>query len=812
MSDTYYKVVFSGQVISGKQKEVVKQALASLYKKDIAWAEQLFNGKTVTIKTTDNLKDAVKYVRAFKQCGAEAEIARETSKASEKIQPEAANNHHDEMTKGEQIHNAFNGEIKPLKPDLSYRISIVLVAISMALLPLFYLATAAAVGYGCYRFSISTDIIETLRHGSWMGIIAYFGIIAGGIATILFMLKPIFSQFGGEPPRFALNQMQQKSFISLVEQIAEKVGAPTPSEIVIDGQLNASASLIDGALRSRALRLTVGLPLIRVCNANQLCGVIAHELGHFSQTTGMGMTMLIWRINHWFYLAASGQDPWDYKLERLHERASADDLSEQEFVNQVASIFFTIVMVCLWLSRKVIAIFWKLGELISASISRQMEFDADRYETHLVGSQVFEETSLRIAVAGVAYQRGMHAFDYVLNSDNQLVDDLSKLTQLALQQVTGEEIKKIHRAELNQTTGVLDSHPATKDRIAKSKQENREGIFQLQKESTWLFEGFDALSEKYTLWHYRHVMETRVDRSQLIGAESLFEKDQQTTKEWDAMREHPLASLPDFFSIPLQKYQIQEAVTTSSSQNQLSSERDSNLQLIEQLETQAKLAKKGFERAEERMLNLKCALFLVHAGITFHAKSYRLRDCDEGTIQQALEKAELALEEARVVLNNYAEAHIKDILLTRQLLHITSKDDSQFDELTAMLEALATLEKKKGELNTIWDNSRILSSFAEYFDNDDYRAALVHQAEKIYHDSGKRLQRIFQQLGQATFPFEYGGANKRTLADATFPESPSFNHDDHIWEHMNNVPQNYFALRGRVLGRTLQIRANLTAI
>lgn len=811
MDADVYKVVFSGNVSNGTSEETTKKKLAQLFKKDITWSERLFTGQLITIKSTEDLKEAIKYVRILKQCGAESEIIRQTS-GRDNSQGSKIKTQNEPISKIQRIHNAFTGDIETLKPKLSYRISIVLVAIGMLILLFLYISLAIATGYGTYIFATSSDVVQSLRHASWIGPVGYFGLIAGGIITVLCMLKPIFSSMGGEPPRFPLNQMQQKHLFELVDQIAEKVGAPAPAQIVVDGDLNASASLIGGGIFKRELRLTIGLPLVMVMNANQLTGVIAHELGHFSQTAGMGLNQIVWRINHWFYISATGQDPWDHKLLQWLEYARQRGLSEQGFINNIIAIILLIIQACLWVSREIIAVFWKIGKLISASISRQMEFDADRYETYLVGSQIFKETSLHMATSIIAYNKAYDALSYALKSDNQLVDDFPMLTQVMVEHMSPKEVEKSHKDELSIKTGIFDSHPCSKERIERAKNENKNGIFSLNHRSTWFFEGFDALSKKYTLWHYRNILGVRVERSQLIEAKELFKKYQQSTEEWTAMREHALAKLPDFFSIPIPNTLFQQKTDSVPTVEQIKAQIKQNSEKLQQLESRSKLAIKRFEKSEQRLFDLKYALFLTQAGIQVDAKSYRIRNNEENTIYQTIEKVEFELKEIKDELTLIADAHAHDLLLITQLLHSAKKNQGNIDEWNLLLKTLSILEKRKLDIATMWGDQQLLSSISQDFDDESYVATLSNKADQLYRENGRRLQRIFQQFGQEVFPFEYGGQAKRTLADYIFPSFPSFSDSEGIWELMHNVPYNFFTLRGRILARVLQIKLETTTM
>lgn len=80
-----------------------------------------------------------------------------------------------------------------------------------------------------------------------------------------------------------------------VKSLAAELDAPPMHSIVLNDDLNASAHASLGFLSLLGVRrkLTVGIPLLRLLNADELKAVIAHELGHFSRRHD--------RLGQWIY-------------------------------------------------------------------------------------------------------------------------------------------------------------------------------------------------------------------------------------------------------------------------------------------------------------------------------------------------------------------------------------------------------------------------------------------------------------------------------------------------------------------------------
>jgi len=127
------------------------------------------------------------------------------------------------------------------------------------------------------------------------------------------------------------------------------------------------------------LTLTIGMPLVAGLPMQHFAGVLAHELGHFSQGGGMRLTYLVRSVNAWFARVVYERDAWD---EKLVEWSETGDIRTR--------IPFYLARLFVWLSRRILWGLMLVGQAVSCFMLRQMEFDADRYEARLAGSTAFE--------------------------------------------------------------------------------------------------------------------------------------------------------------------------------------------------------------------------------------------------------------------------------------------------------------------------------------------------------------------------------------------------------------------------------------
>jgi Zn-dependent protease with chaperone function len=336
----------------------------------------------------------------------------------------------------------------------------------------------------------------------------YLAPLAVGVILLFFMIKPLFARRARSVKLRTLEFGEEPLLFSLVTRVAKAVGAPEPKRIALDCQANASASLGGtlGFLFGGDLVLTIGLPLAAGLSIQQLAGVIAHELGHFSQGAGMRLSYLVRSINAWLYRVVYERDNWDDALVNTGREAE----------HLLVIVILYMAMVCIWLTRGILWLFMALGHALSCFMLRQMEYDADRYETRLTGAESFAATDRKLLSLGLVSEM---AFGMVLQSwvrTGRLPDDFSALIHGLADSVAQRERRKIEKNLKKIKTGFFDTHPAYADRLASVRRENAPGVFHLDGPATRLFKDFPQMSRAVTLHFYREAFGNRVKPAALV--------------------------------------------------------------------------------------------------------------------------------------------------------------------------------------------------------------------------------------------------------------------------------------------------------
>jgi Zn-dependent protease with chaperone function len=254
--------------------------------------------------------------------------------------------------------------------------------------------------------------------------------------------------------------------------------------------------------------LTVGLPLVAGLSARQLAGVLAHELGHFAQGAGLRFSYIVRSINLWFIRIVYERDGWDERLVHSWEESG-----------RLAPIFF-LALFCIWLTRWVLWIFMVIGHGLSCFLTRQMEYDADRFMARVAGSETFEEIARRLALWDVSSQVTFSLAGQWWFKD-RYPDDLPTLIVTNAERIPRKLHRKIQKSLNKSRTGIFDSHPCLKDRMANVSQEATDGIFHFDEPATVLIQNYAKLSSQASLKLYQAMFGRHVKRDQLIAVVDL---------------------------------------------------------------------------------------------------------------------------------------------------------------------------------------------------------------------------------------------------------------------------------------------------
>lgn len=688
---------------------------------------------------------------------------------------------------------SFSGPLPPVAVSPIYHLGLLLLTVAMVALPAAYVALVVLVGWLTWQHALNFEYFFSMASKRIALLLYAVPLLAGAIATV-FMIKPLFAR----PPRrgepISLDRKHEPLLFAFVERLCQVVGAPTPKRIDVDCQVNASASFRRGfwSLFGRGdLVLTLGLPLTAGLSLQQLAGVLAHELGHFAQGAGMRLTYVIRSVSYWFHRVVHERDALD---EQLAEVARDSDHSFG-LVAMVAQLF-------VWLTRRILWCLMWVGNALSGFMLRQMEFDADRYEARLVGSTTFEQTCRELGRLGLSYQQSLDALDQSWR-EGRLADDLPGLVRAHRQSLGAEVIQALARHADEQDTGLFDTHPSDKDRIAGARREGDRPLFRSRHLATVLFRDFAAVSRGVSRRFYQSSLGQEIGPGDLVPLGQLLEGQDRRRRQTAALARffgrtlHRSRPLP----IPGESEGSSTPPDLGASLGQLESQR----QVIEASNPSYRALADRLGELDGRRQELLAALVFIDGELSFDAGQLDLPSKERADVEvelSHLEEREQALGVEAEPMEQAVRARLRialDLLASPPLLARHPELAELGESVPAWLDTarrLATAQEASRRLSRLrW---RLELALGQHQQNDEHQP-LIQQILRLTEETYDQLLALRDPLLGAPYPFDHADA-EIDLASYVLPDAPLRDNVGQVYHLGGETLNRYGELTVRVLG------------
>lgn len=697
-------------------------------------------------------------------------------------------------------------QIAPVPVSGSYRLGIALVSFFMFMLPLIYLALIGTVAWGVWYHAVNHTGIMSSAASSTTGrnagkavvfaFMVYITPILAGGGLILFMFKPLFSKPSNDSGRRTLKPADEPLLFEFVERICKAVNAPRPRRIDIDCNINASASFGRGLLSmvGNDLVLTLGMPLVAGLTMRQFGGVLAHEFGHFAQGAGMRLTYLIRSISYWFTRVVYERDAWDDKLE---EWSRGLDL-------RIGWIFYA-VRLGVWITRKILWVLMVSGHFVAGILLRQMEFDADRHEARLAGSRIFATTARQLSVLGVAYRGAMSDLGNFYR-EGRLGDNLPKLILLNVDQLPEKVHAKIDEMILESKTGLFDTHPCDRERMASAAKEDTDGIFTLRLPAAHLFKRFDFLSRAVTWDYYKEIFGKELKKSDLHPVDKLMEIQKSQTDAWKALQR--------FFQGHVSWYRPFQSPTIAFSKPANGAEavacmKQGRATMLSEADRYAEIWKK-FGEIDTELIEIGLAEVLLKAGIRIRKNDFSIPLTRRDDVEQAREAAEIRQGRLQQKLIPFEDAAADRLYSALQLAR-TSKVAAALSEqgvlngeLDQLLEIFNHINERLGQLLVIRDAQIAMGKLLSLLSENSENPQLITQIQERMADLADHIIHLRESFESTPYPFDHARADI-TVADYLLKTLPDPENPVSLYEAADAIGHALPPMQARVTGRLCQI-------
>ena len=552
-------------------------------------------------------------------------------------------------------------DLIPHPISFAYRAGLLGIVLGLLALPLIYFALVAAIAFGVW-FHLTHNLALFELAGLW-GLVAYIIPCIVGPALIWFMVRPFFiKRIEIAPPR-EIKAVDEPIVFEFVERICDLVRAPRPKHVYVDLAANASASVNGGrGLLRRELNLTIGLPLVAALNVTQFGGVLAHEFGHFAQGAGMRLSFLIRTLNDWIARIAFQPDT----IEQIAKGGGRGGF--------YGATIAVALGVSLWITRRLLHGVLLLSHAISCYSMRQMEHDADLYQTKIAGTNALAAVTQKLRWLNEGSSRAMILVERTA-SEGKCPVNLVQLINARGDAAQNHDVWQYDELA-QQLTGWFDTHPSPAKRIAYVNRFSTIPLLVDKRPANSLFVFFDQLTRERTMEFYREAglpIENLVlaELDAFCDGEVLNPRQSVAVNRFFANR----ANLARPFSLGADE----PANADAADARELL--RDWNI-----AREQTERAFLVFARARMSRLRLLRSQTLIHARIRFGPRQFGLRRRSLVEIEQQLQAADKACAEAHGELASF------DVACRRRIVPVL-KSSNQMIAYSTCLDVFPLFEK-----------------------------------------------------------------------------------------------------------------------
>jgi Zn-dependent protease with chaperone function len=241
-----------------------------------------------------------------------------------------------------------------------------------------------------------------------------------------------------DPPEgTALTRDEAPQLFTLLDRIRKRLKGPPIHHVVMDDEYNAAIMQLPrfGLLGGSRNYLIIGLPLMQTLSVEQFAAVLSHEYGHLSGAHG--------HFSSWIYRVRM---TWQRILDAL--------VSRPMWGSGVFLHFFS------W--------YVPYFEAYTFVLARSNEYEADRAAADVTSTRTMAEALVQVEI-GARFVSEHFWPKFFAGADKTPAPAFLPYTQLPLSLnvgLDGGDAQAWLKAALLQRTGIADTHPSLKDRVA----------------------------------------------------------------------------------------------------------------------------------------------------------------------------------------------------------------------------------------------------------------------------------------------------------------------------------------------------------
>jgi Zn-dependent protease with chaperone function len=270
-------------------------------------------------------------------------------------------------------------------PTARYRFQVLVVLASLMAFFVLYLGLVVTAGWLCY-WSMTYPVGQVNRGTVFVKVF----LIGSSALGFLFLLKNFFKRHKTDKAlQIEITEHEQPVLFAFIHRLCEETRAPFPRRVYLSPDVNA-AVFYNTSILSLFLptpkNLLIGLGLVNSLTLSEFKAVLAHEFGHFSQSS-MKVGSYVYLANRIIGDVVYGRDWFDDLLAKLRS------------IDVRITVFVMIFYGMQWVLRKILEGFFRAINFLNMALSRQMEFNADLVAVSVTGSDALVHGLARLDFA-----------------------------------------------------------------------------------------------------------------------------------------------------------------------------------------------------------------------------------------------------------------------------------------------------------------------------------------------------------------------------------------------------------------------------
>lgn len=501
---TEYRVVFSGHVRNGFDRDAVRQTLAQQLKLAEAQSQQLFDGKGKhTLKRTDSEAEAKRYVLLLAKLGAIASVEQDVEEAAA-----APGKKVKKKTKTAKPAQKKTTPVKysPFPRNVLFKPALILAVAIESLFTVVYALLLLALFAGAFYYSLFTQWAAHLVGNALLGLAIQVLCFPLAIVLLLLAAKPLLSLLPRYHRGVLIPANQEPDLHMFVEDVCQRADLPLPLQIRLNNDVAVETRHhrgVMGFFRGERV-LTIGVPLMAAMNTSQLAALIAQSMLCHRSRNYPRMSFLVMAANDWLQRALYQDDVIDRGLRHGLERGRFSP----GMVNALEKLFT--------LSRRLMAPRIYLSRLFERRIIHRLIADADKMAFALAGSEGFSHMLDQQRLLGHGRDEMVQALQQQWEEKGELPDDMVQQLLLHVRSYPATINKQLQQVQEQKKADSGDIVPSDAQRIKSLSKQHRAPGYDCLSPANTLLRYFTKLTHTMTLRYYHNRMHIPITPDKLV--------------------------------------------------------------------------------------------------------------------------------------------------------------------------------------------------------------------------------------------------------------------------------------------------------